>query len=306
MAIAAPPVLRRLLVFYLLLGLPALLICAPAGSVAPGNPFQPDPDRIFLMQLDSRAMGRTLPYIVKLPRASYKRRLYPVVYLLHGWQGDENQMLKVNSGLATRHQMVLVQPTMEGEGGWFDSPRDPRRQYVTMLLDEIVPAAEDRFPVRRDRLHRAITGFSMGGQGALRAAIRRPDLFAVVGATSGIMDLTRHQGAYGMKDMLGPPERLDIYRSYSVVYGLAHLIPGIQRRMAFRIFLECPDGDIALMDNLLLAQRLRRLGVRFHGDLDHPGVHSRQYYGTRIDGHLAWIRAQFEDLTRKVVATSVR
>ena len=248
-------------------------------------------------------MGKVMPYIVKLPRGRFKRGPFPSVYLLHGWQGDENQMLRVNVGLATKHRLILVQPSMEGEGGWFDSTRDPRRKYISMLLDEIVPAVEAKFPVIRERARRAVTGFSMGGQGALRAVIRRPDLFAVVGATSGIFDLTRHGGAYGMKAMLGPPTNFRAYRRLSVAYGLDHRLPGIQRRMPLRIFLEFPTEDLAFEDSRILAARLRALGVRFDADLNHPGKHSREYYATRIDGHLAWIARQFASLPREVADT---
>ncbi len=253
-----------------------------------------DIDRIERLTLDSRVLGRPVAYIVKSPREPVAP--YDTVYLLHGWQGDEAQMLKVNAGLATKYSLLLVQPGMEGDGGWFDSPVHENRQYMRMLLEEIVPAVEARFPARADRRSRAVTGFSMGGQGALAAVARRPDFFAVVGATGGIMDLTRHGGAYGLRAMLGPPERTEVYRRFSVLFSTPARLKQIQARAGLRIFLECSRGDLARPDNLEFAARLDRLGVRYDRDFDHPGTHTREYYATRIDAHLAWIRRQFDEL----------
>jgi S-formylglutathione hydrolase FrmB len=270
------------------------LVCGAGPLALPAEEPPEEFDRIERLALESRVLGRSVPYIVKLPRRNAAS--YDTVYLLHGWQGDEAQMLKVNAGLATKYSFLLVQPSMESDGGWLDSPVQKNRQYMRMLLDEIVPAVEAAFPARADRRSRAVTGFSMGGQGAFAAVARRPDLFGVVGATGGIMDLTRHRGAYGLREMLGPPERQDVYRRYSVLFETPARLKQIQSDSGLRIFLECSQGDLARPDNLAYAARLDRLGVRYDRDFDHPGKHNFEYFATRIDAHLAWIRRQFDEL----------
>jgi predicted alpha/beta superfamily hydrolase len=49
--------------------------------------------------------------------------------------------------------------------------------FLGWLTSEIVPAVQERFPVRRDPASTAIGGASMGGLAALYAHFRRPDVF---------------------------------------------------------------------------------------------------------------------------------
>src|SRR2546426_9822906 len=58
----------------------------------------------------------------------------------------------------------------------FDETRTPERH----LVDNVVPFFAQRWGLRPRRI--GIQGISMGGQGALRLAFKRPDLFPVVAA----------------------------------------------------------------------------------------------------------------------------
>ena len=68
-----------------------------------------------------------------------------------------------------------------------DTPRydTPPPRFETFLVDQLLPFVDAHFPTGHTRQWRAVTGYSMGGIGALPLGLKHPDLFASVGMISG-------------------------------------------------------------------------------------------------------------------------
>jgi len=227
-------------------------------------------------------MQRRMPYVLKLPQTIAGP--LPLIYLLHGWGGDEKQYLSINKSLATALQLMILQPTMEAEGGWMDSPLLPDRQYFTML-SELLPAAEQAIVAQRIQIQsRGVTGYSLGGQAALRLAAQHPERFRVVGSVSGIVDISRHRGRWGLDVMLG--DDLELYKRQSVLYHLPLRLARIQKTLPLRIILETGPDDFAFAENQDLARALRRAHVQFDSDFSHRGKHSLKFFEEALPGHL--------------------
>jgi len=73
--------------------------------------------------------------------------------------------------------------TALGGSQYVDSPAVGR--YETHVCDEIVPLVDEYFRTIPRRDARGVLGKSSGGYGALRLAMRRPDLFAAAASHSG-------------------------------------------------------------------------------------------------------------------------
>ena len=56
-------------------------------------------------------------------------------------------------------------------------------------MKDLIHDVESRFPVAADRQSRAIAGVSMGGYGAVKLALRYPELFAFAGGLSPAVDV---------------------------------------------------------------------------------------------------------------------
>lgn len=133
--------------------------------------------------------------IVYLPPGYNAEQQYPVVYMLpsHGrtnayyvaWnQWDERLQDRLDrlilSGKMPPALVVLPDCwTRFGGSQYVDSSIGNYERYV---VEEIVPAIDERFETAATREHRAVTGHSSGGYGALRLAMRRPDVFGAVAA----------------------------------------------------------------------------------------------------------------------------
>lgn len=278
-----------------------MIICTAQVSATPCRITADEIDVIRYDYIDSRAMGRRMPYVVQLPEsfAAYNSedpdarrdfQPYPLVVVLHGWDADECALLPALSGMATWHGIVLLYPTMEGDGGWFNSPIRPDYRYEDMVMSEIVPHVLRNYPVHTDGARHAITGFSMGGQGALMYAIKHPHAFGAVGSISGILDIRLHAGKWGMHQMLGAA-LLDgrpnpVYTRYSITAGYADALPAIQARSSLFILIEAGRQDFAYADAQRFVEKLDALNVRYEAELDHDGRHSFAYFQSRIHRHI--------------------
>ncbi|MFH1276971.1 MAG: alpha/beta hydrolase-fold protein [Candidatus Eisenbacteria bacterium] len=60
--------------------------------------------------------------------------------------------------------------------------------WAEFLIDEMIPAVEARFPVRKGRAHRGVFGKSSGGYGAIAHGLRYPDAWNAVACHSGDMN----------------------------------------------------------------------------------------------------------------------
>jgi hypothetical protein len=73
--------------------------------------------------------------------------------------------------------------TAYGGSQFLDSPATGR--YHSYLCEEIVPWVDTRYRTLADRAHRAITGKSSGGYGAMITPMLRPDLFGALATHAG-------------------------------------------------------------------------------------------------------------------------
>ena len=152
----------------------------------------------------SAILHTSVRYCVFLPAnyssASAKARKYPVLYLLHGLGGNEQGMAVSGEWTALQdlrrdHKVgdfLVVAP--DGWDTFYINSRDGKTLYNDFFLHEFMPLIERSYRVRTGRAARGITGFSMGGYGALRIAFAHPELFGSVSAHSAALTRNPPQG----------------------------------------------------------------------------------------------------------------
>jgi len=171
------------------LGLVAALIASATVFVAPVGGA---PGRAECRSAPSKILGHPVPYCVILPSDydSNKTSDYPALYFLHGLGGNEQMLL--NSGGMNMIQdlrdskrigeFLIVAP--DAGRSFYINSRDGKVRYEDFFIREFLPYIESHYRVRAERKSRGITGVSMGGYGALRFALRYPNLFVAVSAHS--------------------------------------------------------------------------------------------------------------------------
>jgi enterochelin esterase-like enzyme len=148
----------------------------------------------------SKTVGAKRKALIYTPPGYSKNKKYPVLYLLHGIGGDEREWLKggqpqvILDNLYAESKiepMIVVMPNGRAikddrATGNIMAP-DKVQAFATFerdLLDDLIPYIEKKFPVIKDREHRAIAGLSMGGGQSLNFGLGNLDTFAWIGGFS--------------------------------------------------------------------------------------------------------------------------
>src|ERR1035437_1352429 len=156
--------------------------------------------KIDSISYPSKTVGTSRKAVIYMPPNYSKNKKYPVLYLLHGIGGDEKEWLKggqpqvILDNLYAENKiepMIVVMPN--GRATKDDSAKgnimapDKVQAFATFekdLLNDLIPFIEKKYPVLKDREHRAIAGLSMGGGQALNFGLGNLDHFAWIGGFS--------------------------------------------------------------------------------------------------------------------------
>jgi hypothetical protein len=141
------------------------------------------------------------PILVYLPPGydDEPDRRYPVVYVIQGYTGNVSMWRNRSpfrqpfietadqvfaDGQAPPAIVVYVDAwTKYGGSQFVDSPGTGK--YHSYLCDEVVPWVDGRYRTLPEAAHRAITGKSSGGFGAMITPMLRPDLFGALATHAG-------------------------------------------------------------------------------------------------------------------------
>jgi enterochelin esterase-like enzyme len=225
--------------------------------------------QITVMTVPSAVYEHSIQVSVYLPPCyassdASSTELLPVVYLLHGGGADETQWpdLRVQAEADTliasgAQPFVAVMPS----GNY-----PPGLDYAAFVLDDLIPAMNDRLHIRTDPAGRAIGGLSLGGYWALSVAFHHPDQFTAVGGYSPVVASTSDD-----------------------LVGLARTAIGLDQ---LRIELDAGDTDPLAADAQQLAAALRARGLSVSLTIK-PGGHDRPYWRTRTHDYLSFMLASF-------------
>ena len=152
------------------------------------------PSVVQCNSVPSRILDRPVDYCVDLP-ADYATsgKRYPVLYFLHGLFGNDHRWIDRGGKEAldrltadgTIGQFIVVLPN--GGETFYINSEDGKDRYEDFFIQEFVPYIDHHYRTLATREARGISGLSMGGYGALHLAMRHPDLFGSVAATSAVL-----------------------------------------------------------------------------------------------------------------------
>jgi enterochelin esterase-like enzyme len=155
------------------------------------NPDGPKIPGVEHGSFHSASMDVEVGYNVYLP-PGYARSdaRYAVIYFLHGAGGNENSDAGGFAGLLVKLiEAKQIQPVIcvfpnGGASGYQDRPAT-NVMGETLIIKELIPLVDRTYRTQSNREGRVISGFSMGGGGAVRLALKHPDLFSAAGSWAG-------------------------------------------------------------------------------------------------------------------------
>jgi S-formylglutathione hydrolase FrmB len=234
----------------------------------------------------SQANGTAIQTIVILPAKAVgdQAQRCPVVYLLHGYTGNETDWLTKKPDLpaiADKKGIIIVCP--DGKNSWYlDSPLKKDNQYETFISIELIDYIDSHYSTLPDRRHRAITGLSMGGHGALYNAFKHTDVFGAAGSMSGAVDMNSGGKNFGLIYLLKSMANGNTgnWGDHSVLAQIKNL-----KNNKPAITVDCGIDDFCFSYNEALHYALVKQGIN-HDYTVRPGAHTWEYWTNSIDYHL--------------------
>ena len=153
-------------------------------------------------EIASAALGEARQVNVYVPPDyATSGKSYPVLYLLHGIGGDENEWRRgghpeviLDNLIAAGKAKPMIIMMLDGHPlGQIPREMADRRAlslaaFKNELFQDAIPLVESHYRVSADRTQRAIAGLSMGGWQALSIGMTNLDRFAWIGSFSGAVD----------------------------------------------------------------------------------------------------------------------
>ena len=228
----------------------------------------------------STSMKKNIKAVVITPDASAAAEKLPVLYLLHGYSGNQSDWIskvKAITDLADQYKMIIVCPDGNFSSWYFDSPVDKNWKYETYVSTELPAWIDAHYKTVSTREGRAITGLSMGGHGALYLAFKHQDIFGAAGSMSGGVDLRPFPLNWDLAKRLGSyaefPERWD----NNSVINLTHLLTA----KSLPLIIDCGTEDFFYGVNVKLHNKLADNNIP-HDFISRRGAHNWEYWSNAI------------------------
>jgi hexosaminidase len=232
------------------------------------------------LPIPSPSMHKAPNGTVILPDAyRNKESRFPVLYLLHGWSGnDTDWSSKTKIGeLADTHGLIVVMPDGGYDKWYVDSPVRLDDRYETYVGEEVVAFVDGRFRTIAEKNARAITGLSMGGFGALHIALGHTGTFGAAGSISGGVDPRPFAGNWNLAGAFGDPVTNAAYWDRLAIVNNARRFEDAGIALA----IDCGTDDFFAPVNRALHQRLLELKIP-HDYTERPGGHGWDYWANAI------------------------
>jgi len=232
----------------------------------------------------SKSLQRDIRYRVLLPRgyeAGTER--FAVLYLLHGLDGDYTDWT-TNSKVQDYAQplpLIIVMP--DADDSWYtNSATVPADKFEDYIVKDLIVEIDARFRTEASRSARAVAGLSMGGYGALKFALKYPEMFAFAGSLSGALDAPLHLD-----------ERVPEYREKLLVAFGPHGGPVRSANDLFQLvaradaahlpylYIACgtEDGFLPINREFVSSLPGRKIAFEYH---ETPGDHSWDYWDRSV------------------------
>jgi putative esterase len=153
--------------------------------------------------------------------------------------------------------------------------------YYSSIVCDVMRSARSLFPLSVKREKNFTAGLSMGGYGALKIALKNPDVFSGAISLSGVLNIAKSA------------EDVTWDRDFTLIWGedYKNALPGSEDDLFYltdnikgekpRIFISCGDCDFMLGQNRDFREHIKDAGFDFRYE-EHPGNHNWMYWAEHI------------------------
>ena len=202
-----------------------------------------------------------------------------VLYMLHGIKQNSDSWVR-NSSIeryANYYGYAVVMPEVQRS---FYANMEMGLDYFTYITEELPRAVQGMFNVPQGRENTYVGGLSMGGYGALKCALSRPDIYAgAMCFSSGFYSGERPQRLIRNYYTLGELQAvMGLDLKLKPENDLDHLMRVYPKDMPKpKLYLACGTEDFLFADNIRARDTLRSLGFELTWE-QWEGIHDWKFW----------------------------
>jgi putative tributyrin esterase len=211
------------------------------------------------------------------------------LYLLHGYMGNHQQWMRFTSieRYAWEKRMCIIMP--EAQNGLYIKHAYGFDHFGALL--DVMHHVEKLFPLSKSRDDRYVCGLSMGGYGALKWALTKPDIFSKAASLSGALDIFRMKK--WIKDGPNPNRAIglfgddDLSTSENNLYHLLNNLLSLNKTCP-DLFIACGTEDFLYQETLDFKHHLEQQNINFTYK-ESKGGHEWSFWDTYIQKVIEWL-----------------
>lgn len=217
--------------------------------------------------------------------------LHATLYLLHGLSDDDSIWLRRTSieRYVAELGIAVVMPQVHRS---FYTDMASGGNYWTFISEELPALARSFFPLSPKREDNFVAGLSMGGYGAFKLGLRKPEAFAAAASLSGALDMAH--------DFINAENPLQKSKEYEHIFGqedidgtpndLLWLLHEVDRSKGPKPLLYqcCGTEDFLYENNQSFRASCAKTSLSLTYE-EGPGAHEWGYWDTKIQDVLKWL-----------------
>ncbi len=218
-----------------------------------------------------------------------------VVYLLHGLLGSSGDWLNYTMlpVYAAEHGVAVIMPEVARS---FYADMKYGLNYFTYIVDELPKVVRSAFNLSPTRESTAIIGGSMGGYGAMKACLARPENYKYCCAFSSpclfLKEFLSHKRTPAEIEELKHSYGRQLITDFEAIFGenlewradcdLLHLAANMDKSAFMpKLYLSCGTEDYYHSDNLRFAEKIQSLGFDTTFEARH-GSHDWYFFDSAL------------------------
>ncbi len=198
-------------------------------------------DRISAESFTGPVTKAEVRFQIYLPQGyNENNNRYPVIYFLHGLGGTEaSDGIAVSGPMEKAIDEGKLRPVIAVfangyKNSWWADSIDGTKPAQTNVIKELIPYIDENYRTLSNRENRVVTGFSMGGFGAVMYAAKFPELFSVaMGFDAAIWGWPRIKDGKNGEEIFGGDE--EYYKQFDPWTNVKNNTDNIKGKVAFRL-----------------------------------------------------------------------
>lgn len=256
-------------------------------------------------EIQSTNLNDTFRYSIYFP-PGYKQSEagFPVIYLLHGFGGNENSWLdrcQIQSladsliKLGKIAESIIVMP--DGQTSYYIDNYDGSYKYESFFVDEFIPHIDSRYQTDPVKSKRVIAGLSMGGFGSIVLAAKNPHLFEMsIGLGAAVrtpqifntLPQKRYEKYFGK--VYGPGLDTNRINAHWLANSPYFIIDSTSAESMKSVYwyIDCGMQDFLFTANKAFHEHLMKFNIEHEYHM-RPGKHNWEYWeASFVDALISW------------------